>query len=151
MKVDDLDLKILQHLQNNGRMSYRELGRILDTPHTTIFTRVEKLKNKGVINKFAALIHPHEQNAQIGVIVINSSPNQSKKLAEEISKHKEAKKVFRTLDGKIIIKAVVTNEGGQQGLEELLSRLNDHPMTVYPIHEVVKYDHTIHDEILRGG
>jgi len=28
--------------------------------------------------------------------------------------------------------------------------LNGHRMNVYPIHEVVKFDHTVHEEILKA-
>ena len=150
-KIDELDLKILENLQKDGRMSFRELGRNLDVPHTTVFTRVERLKKKGVINKFAALVHPHEQNGQLGIIVINSTTSESKKIAEQISRHKEAKRVFRTFDGKVIVKAVVTSEGGQKALEEFLSKIGSHQMTVYPISDVVKYDHTVHDDIIKAG
>ena len=150
MKIDELDLKILQNLQDEGRMSFRKLGRKLDVPHTTIFTRVERLKKKGIIKKFQAVIHPHEQNGQIGLIVLNVPPSESKRIAEEVSKLKEAKKVMRTFDGKIIIKAVVSKDGNR-GLEEFLSKLEGYPMTVYPIHDVVKYDHGVHSEIIKAG
>jgi len=151
LKIDNLDLKILQHLQEDGRMSFREIGRRLDVPHTTVFTRVERLKKKGVIKKFSAIIHPHEQNGQIGVVIVNAPPSESKKIAEEIAKHEEAKKVFRTFDGKIIVKAVVADDGGQKGLEKFLAKLNGHSMQVYHVHDVVKYDHGVHDEIIKAA
>lgn len=148
MKIDETDLNIIQHLQEDGRLSYRELGRRLDIPHTTIFTRVERLKRRGVIKKFSAIIHPHESGGQIGIVIIETPPSESKKVAEDIAKFDEAKKVFRTFDGKVIVKAVVPNHSGQKGFEEFLTKLNGYPITVYAAHDVVKYDHSVHREIL---
>jgi len=149
MKLDQLDIDILNHLQEDGRMSLRELGKKLSTPHTTVYTRVERLKKKGVIKKFSAILHPHEAGGQIGLIIINAPPTQSKKIAEEISKHEEAKKIFRTFDGKIIVKAIVPEKPKHEGLEFFLAKLNGCPMDTYPIYEIIKYDHSIHDEILK--
>ncbi len=148
-RIDKLDLEIIKHLQDDGRMSFRELGRKLDVPHTTIFTRVNRLMDQGVIKKFSAVIHPHEIGFQIGYVIINTPPSQSKKVAIEISKFNEARKVFRTVDGKVIVKTVVPNHTVHDGLEKFLMKLNGHEMSVYPIHDVVKFDHTMHEDALK--
>jgi len=149
MKLDDLDLTILDHLQQDGRVSLRKLSQKLSIPHTTVFTRVERLKKQGVIKQFSAIVHPHETGGQLGVIIVEAPPSESKKVAEQISQLEEAKKVFRTFDGKIIVKAVVPQQEGHKGLEDFLTKLNGHRMQVYPIHEVIKFDHKIHDGILK--
>jgi len=150
VKLDQLDFNILQNLQEDGRMSFRELGRKLDIPHTTVYTRVNRLKRLGIIKKFSAVIHPHDSGGQLGVIIVNTPPSESKRVAEEISGFDEAKKVFRTFDGKIVIKAVVPEYPDQRGLEFFLTKLNGYPMEVYPAHEVIKYDHDIHSEIIEN-
>lgn len=150
LKIDNLDLDILEHLQDEGRLSFRELGRRLKVPHTTVFTRVERLKKRGIIKKFSAIILPHENCGQLGIIIVSPPPSESKNVAEAVSKFDEAKKVFRTLDGKVVIKAIVTGDANQNGLEEFLTKLNGHPMEVYAANDVIKYDHSIHREILEG-
>lgn len=149
MKIDDLDLKIIKHLQDDARMSYRELGRKLGVPHTTIFTRAERLLKKGIIKKFSAILHPHDIGLQIGFIFVKASPSESSSIARTISEFDEVRHVFRTFDGKIIAKVVVPDHG-QRGLEELLKKMNGYSMEVYPIHEVVKFDHTIHENTLES-
>ena len=109
MKLDELDLTILNKLQENGRMSFRELGRKIKVPHTTVFTRVERLKKRDIIKKFSAILHPHDVGGQINLIVIDASPKESKEVAKKVAEFDEAKKVFRTFDGKIIVKAIVPN------------------------------------------
>lgn len=149
MKFDNLDRTILQYLQQNGRLSFRELGRILDVPHTTVFTRVERLKKKGIINKFAAIVRPHENGGQINIIVLDAPPSQSKNIAKKIAELDEAKKVFRTSAGKIIIKAVVPTHPDGEHLENFLTQLEGHPFTLYTVNDIVKFDHIVHDDILK--
>ena len=149
MKIDDIDLEIIHHLQEDGRMSFRALGKRLGVQHTTIFTRVQRLKKKGIIKKFSAILHPHDVG-QIGIIVIDAPPSESKEMAEKISKFPEAKKVFRTFDGKIIIKAVIPHHPEQRGFEDFLTKLNGYPMSVYPIHDIIKYDHTVDKEMFNN-
>ena len=148
MKLDELDLTILKNLQEDGRLSFRELGRRLNIPHTTVFTRVERLKKRGVIKKFAAILHPHELGGQINMIVLDANPSESKALANEIAELDDAKKVFRTLDGKIIIKAVVSNSP-DKGVEDFLTKIEGHPFTLYSVKDIVKFDHTVHEDILK--
>lgn len=149
MKLDELDLSIIKNLQDDGRMSFRELGRKLDVPHTTVFTRVQRLKRKGIIKKFSAILHPHEVGGKINLIVLDASPAESKKVAQKIAELDEAKNVFRTFDGKIIIKAVVSGKSEDKGIEEFLTKMDGIPLTLYTINDVVKFDHGVHEDILR--
>ncbi len=50
--VDDLDLKIIRELQKNARQSFRELAIKLEVAEGTIYNRVSKLQNLGVIKGF---------------------------------------------------------------------------------------------------
>ncbi|VVB55105.1 putative HTH-type transcriptional regulator [uncultured archaeon] len=148
MKIDDLDTQILENLQSDARMSLRELGQKLGVPHTTVFTRVNRLVERGVIDQFTAKINPHDLGLKLGIIMIDAHPSESKKIAEEIAQHEEVQKVFRTFDGKIIVKVVVPNAEENVGFEEFLKKLDGHHMTVYPVHEVVKFEHTIPRSLL---
>ncbi|HEX55223.1 MAG: hypothetical protein DRO94_04195 [Candidatus Altiarchaeales archaeon] len=148
MKIDNLDLNILKHLQNDARLSFRELGRKLNIPHTTVFTRAERLLRRGIIKRFSAILHPHDLGLQIGYIFIDAPPSQSKEIARRIAEFEEARHVFRTFDGKIIAKIVTAR--GYHGLEEFLTKLNLDNVKTYPIHEVVKFDHSIPESSLRS-
>lgn len=146
MKIDNLDLNIIKHLQEDARLSFRELGQKLGVPHTTVFTRAERLQDRGVIKKFSAILHPHDLGLQIGYIVINVPPSQSRDVANHVANFEETRKVFRTFDGKIIAEVLVPEK--HKGLEEFLTKLNVSPIEVYPVHDVVKFEHKIHDEAL---
>lgn len=145
MKLDNLDLDILKHMQENARISLRQLGDKLKKPHTTVFTRVRRLEKAGMIKKFSAILHPHDLGLKIGVLFIDAPPSQSKKIADDLAVLEEVNSVYRTFDGKIIAKAFVPDLEGQRGLEEFLAGLDNYEMQVYPVDDVVKHECTIHD------
>lgn len=148
MKIDDLDLEIIKHLQDDARVSYRELGRKLNVPHTTIFTRAERLLKNGIIKRFSAILHPHDIGLQTSFIFVKAPPSESSRIAREISEFDEIQKVFRTFDGNIIANVVVPNHG-HRGLEEFLKKMNGFPIEVYPVHEVLKFEHRVHADMLK--
>jgi DNA-binding Lrp family transcriptional regulator len=149
MKIDKLDLEIIKHLQEDARLSFRKLGKTLGIPHTTVFTRAERLVEKGIINKFSAVLHPHDLGLQMGYVIIDAPPSESKKIAAKLASFDEVQNVFRTFDGKVISKVVVPNRKANVGFEEFLTKLEDWNFTAYPVHDVVKYENTIHTSTLQ--
>lgn len=149
MKIDKLDLEIIKHLQDDARLSFRELSKKLGVPHTTVFTRARCLLRRGIINKFTAVMHPHEIGLQVGYLVIHSPPSESKKVAEKLASFDEVRQVYRTFDGKVISKVVVSSLKPNTGFEEFLSKLDGYNFTAYPVHDVVKYDDSVHVDLLK--
>ncbi len=54
--VDDLDLRILSLLQKNARLSYREIARVLKVAVGTVYNRIKRMEEEGVIKGFAPLL-----------------------------------------------------------------------------------------------
>ena len=51
-KVDELDLRLIQHLQKDGRRSFREIAEELNVAEGTVYNRVTKLRDQGIIRNF---------------------------------------------------------------------------------------------------
>jgi len=51
-RIDDLDLKIIRELQKDARQSYREMAERLKVAEGTVYNRVNKLQEIGVIKRF---------------------------------------------------------------------------------------------------
>ncbi len=147
MKLDTLDRALLKNLQTDGRLSLRELGRALKVPHTTVFTRVNKLMSKGIIKNFTAILHPHDLGFKLNFVVIDVPEHESKDVAARVAECSEVLKVFRSGDGKVIAKAI-SNEDGPKCLSSLMSKLSGYNVNVIPVNEVVKYDDRIHDDYI---
>lgn len=56
--IDEIDRKILRELQVDCKLSSRELSKKLSMPITTVHQRVVKLKERGVIKSFSAIVNP---------------------------------------------------------------------------------------------
>ncbi len=86
---------------------------------------------------------------QMGYVIIDAPPAESKKIAAKLASFDEVQNVFRTFDGKVISKVVVPNRKANVGFEEFLTKLEDWNFTAYPVHDVVKYDNTIPTDTLK--
>ena len=56
--MDELDLAILGHLQDNARVSNAEIGRRIGLVPSAIYQRIRKLEEQGVIRSYRAEIDP---------------------------------------------------------------------------------------------
>jgi Lrp/AsnC family transcriptional regulator for asnA, asnC and gidA len=56
MSLDQLDLRILRSLNQNGRKPYKKIAEELDVSDATIRKRVKRMLEDGVIKKFMTLI-----------------------------------------------------------------------------------------------
>jgi Lrp/AsnC family transcriptional regulator, leucine-responsive regulatory protein len=65
MELDATDLKLLQHLQEDGRISNLELAERVFLSPSSCLRRVRLLEEKGVIERYIALLNP----AQVGLEV----------------------------------------------------------------------------------
>jgi DNA-binding Lrp family transcriptional regulator len=56
LKLDEIDRKILTQLQENCRITVKELSENLGLSPTPIFERIKKMENAGLITQYVALL-----------------------------------------------------------------------------------------------
>ena len=56
--LDDIDLKILRHLQKDGRETASKIAKILNLTVPTITERIKRLQESSAIKGFQAIIDP---------------------------------------------------------------------------------------------
>jgi Lrp/AsnC family transcriptional regulator, leucine-responsive regulatory protein len=56
--LDEIDIQILDHLQTNARASHAEIGRLVGLTASSVYERVRKLEERGVIQGYRALVDP---------------------------------------------------------------------------------------------
>ncbi len=59
-KLDETDIQILQLLQQDARMSHKELAVRLHLTITPIHVRVRRLQNEGLIRRYTAIVDPEK-------------------------------------------------------------------------------------------
>lgn len=55
-KLDERDLKILALLQENCRMTAKEIARKIGSPVTTVFAKVKRMEKMGIIKDYKAVL-----------------------------------------------------------------------------------------------
>ena len=87
MRLDKIDLTILEMLMEDARTSFREIARKLHVSPDTISKRFEKLKKEGVIVNSTVIINPEKIGysfiARFGIYV---KPAYSSQILEKIIK-----------------------------------------------------------------
>ncbi len=58
-RLDNLDISILKHLEQDGRKSYSDIAEDLGVAVSTVSTRVTKLIDKNVVS-IMAMVNPHK-------------------------------------------------------------------------------------------
>ncbi|MHA1583320.1 MAG: Lrp/AsnC family transcriptional regulator [Candidatus Baldrarchaeia archaeon] len=98
VKLDEIDLKIIEILQNNARTSFREIAKMLKISPQTVSNRVAKLIKEGIILSFITITNPMKlKKGILAFIEVNVKPGQSERVAREITNLKDGVIVFETI------------------------------------------------------
>lgn len=57
-KIDKVDRQILNLLQENSKITHKEIAEKLYLTRTPVFDRIKKLERRGIISKYVALLNP---------------------------------------------------------------------------------------------
>jgi len=91
--MDAKDWKIFNMLRENSREFIKTMARKLEMPHSTVYERMKKMKEEGIIKKFT--IQPDYKKIGLGIcayVLISFNPESTKtqrEVAEEIASLKE--------------------------------------------------------------
>lgn len=67
--MDKLDRKILERLQQDGRITFSQLAKELHLSHPSVAERIRRLQDSGIIERFTAHV-PHEKvNRKVLIII----------------------------------------------------------------------------------
>ncbi len=67
--LDDLALAILAELERNARITISELAKRLESPSSTIRSRIQKMEDDGVISGYTTIIDPEKIGLGIKAVV----------------------------------------------------------------------------------
>ncbi len=116
MKIDPIDIRILNELQNDSSHSNVELAKRVHLSPSPCLMRVKALKDKGVIRNYVALADPKILGLGLNVFISISLKEQSKealgKFEERISEHDEVMECYlMTGDSDYLIRVAVADMG----------------------------------------
>jgi DNA-binding Lrp family transcriptional regulator len=110
--IDEVDKKILNLLQFNDKISYRELSEKLKLAASTVHNRVSKLIENEVIKQFGAIVDPEKIGYNtMAIIGLSVDPIKMSEIAEIIASYEETQLVaLSTGDHDIIAQIIAKDE-----------------------------------------
>jgi Lrp/AsnC family leucine-responsive transcriptional regulator len=124
---DNRDIQILELLQKDGRSTASDIAKEVDLSIPTVGERIKKLSEKGIINKFVAVLNHKNAGLDLTAFIFIVSEH-SDHYDEFIKKTNECKAVMEchsiTGGGSHILKIRAKNS---QGLEDLLYEIQNWP------------------------
>lgn len=81
-KLDATDRQLLQLLQEDGRMTIKELSNQLNLSTTPVFERIKKLEKNGVIDRYMAVLNPDKLGKKLTAFAHISIKDHAKELVE---------------------------------------------------------------------
>ncbi|KYH38310.1 MAG: hypothetical protein AYL28_004140 [Candidatus Bathyarchaeota archaeon B23] len=114
MKLDERDREILRLLQGDGKTSAREIAERLGCPLTTVYSRIRRLEESGIIRGYKAILDADKLGRPTTAFILASFTYRTpgihetldqREIAREIAKFPEVQEVhIITGDWDILIK-----------------------------------------------
>jgi Lrp/AsnC family leucine-responsive transcriptional regulator len=125
--LDDLDNKLLQILQQQGRTKRNELAEEIKLSVPAVSERLKKLEDHGIIEGYYAKVNRKAYGLDIlaFIYVIMESSQYYKDLIKNVEHHRQILECHSVLgDGSHLLKVLVRNT---EALEKLLSEIQSWP------------------------
>jgi DNA-binding Lrp family transcriptional regulator len=122
MPIDPHDMALLALLREDARISTTELARRLKLSRTTVQSRIERLKARGVITGFTVKSgEAHERGQVQAHVMINALPKLSQRVEVALRHLPEVRKLY-TISGMYDLIAIVSTDS-VQSMDKLLDRI----------------------------
>ncbi|MCD6558827.1 Lrp/AsnC family transcriptional regulator [Palaeococcus sp. (in: euryarchaeotes)] len=139
--LDEVDKKILAILQRNSRTPLREISKRVGLAESTIYERIKKLKDNGVIQKFTVILNPESLGfTMLSFILIKSKAGMYARVAKEIMKYPEIVEIYETTGNYDMVVKIRTRNSDE--LNVFLDRVGEvegvvatHTMVVLKVHK----------------
>ena len=85
-QIDEIDLKLLNLLQDNSRITIRNLSEKLFLSTTPIYERIKKLEKSGLIKQYITLLDPKKIDRNLIVFISINLTKHTKEVVESFEK-----------------------------------------------------------------
>jgi Lrp/AsnC family leucine-responsive transcriptional regulator len=149
MEIDEIDAKILQMLQTNGRLSFREIAKKTGISTPTVSARVKSLEERGVIRGYSIDIDPAAVNETVSVLTLRCKPKDLETVSELLAGQESVREVMVLSGSKIVARLVFETEGKLDEFLRWLEKLDQ--IDNYDIERAVRMVKKEPDAIVMEG
>ncbi len=102
IKLDEKDFGILQLIQDNNKLTAKQIAEQINAPITTVFAKTKRMEELGIIKEHRAILDPEKLNSGTAAFLLASVsyraktddlPISQRAVAEEIGKFPEVQEV----------------------------------------------------------
>lgn len=116
VEIDELDRRILEILENNGRLSFVEIARRVGTSEATVRKRIRRLEELGVIERYTIDVDHQKLGYDLVALVgIDAIPESIENVVKTLSEEKCVKKLYLTTGDHAIIAEIWAEDIDQFG------------------------------------
>lgn len=133
MKLDTVDIEILRALQENGRLSFRELAKRVRVSVPTVSAHVSTLEQLGILRGYRADIDPERLQETTVVLVVMCAPPATADVANALAAFPEVRHAMTARGPRVVVLATVPRHTDLDGLLDRVSHVPD----------VVDYEHFV--------
>ena len=103
VKLDEKDIAILALIQEDSKLTARQIAQQINAPITTVFAKTKRMEELGIIQEYRAILSPEKLDMGTAAFVLasvsyrakaNEEPVSQRTVAEEISKCPEVQEVY---------------------------------------------------------
>ncbi|MCD6530005.1 Lrp/AsnC family transcriptional regulator [Candidatus Bathyarchaeota archaeon] len=110
--MDEVDLKILKMLQEDGRKPFTEIAENLRLSESAVRKRVQALQKRGVIKKFTIKIDPAKIGINtVAIVGVDVDPTKLLEVAQKLCEVKEARSVATSTGDHMIMTEIWAKDG----------------------------------------
>ena len=128
MMLDDIDLKILDLLLQDGRIAHTAIGKETELSGPSVYARIQRMEREGIIKGYTALLAPEkvERGLAAFVRVRTQTPEYDSGLFERFVQEEEQILECHDVDGEdcYILKV---RTASTQSLQKLLTTIRSFP------------------------
>ena len=148
MQFDEKDKEILNFLQENYRISYKDLSKKVNLAASTIHNRVQNMVKEGIIRKFDTLVDPFKVGyGSIAILGLSVDPMKLEEVAKKLADYDDIQLIASsTGDHNLLVKIIAKDE------KNLWRFINDeiktldgiqHPINVSSFIDIYKMTHKV--------
>ena len=93
--LDRVDREILKILQQDARISFSKIAKMLDMSESTIHMRIKRLREEGVLRGFYADIDPEKLGLRVSAfIMLKADPKMYQQVLDKLKSMKEVVEIY---------------------------------------------------------
>jgi Lrp/AsnC family leucine-responsive transcriptional regulator len=118
-KLDEKDIAILLLIQENSKLTAKQIAKKINAPITTVFAKIKRMEELDIIKQYRAILSPEKLNLGTSAFILASvsyatktddAPISQRAVAEEIARFPEVQEVhIITGDWDLLVKLRAEN------------------------------------------